>query len=229
MNAQDQLESSAPSAVGARNGHARTVPSYARRPGHVHPASEALDDQVRRDGVAAAFRAFMESLGLDLADPDLAGTDERVARAYAELLGGLRPGSEPALSTFPNTEGHHGIVAVTGIPFYSICAHHFLPFFGTADVGYVPSDRLVGLSKISRVVDHFARRPQLQERLAEQVASHLDEHLSPSGVIVVLRARHLCMEMRGVKTQGSTTTVAVRGALENARLQEQFFTRHIHS
>jgi GTP cyclohydrolase I len=201
------------------------------RPAHLWPvhdhAHEDSEERGGRPAVAAAFRRFMESLGLDLRDPDLAGTDMRVARAYEELLSGLRPETEPHLSTFPNTEKHAGIVSVTGVPFYSICAHHFLPVFGTADVGYIPGDRLVGLSKIARVVDHFARRPQLQERLAEQIASHLEERLSPEGVIVVLRARHLCMEMRGVGVEGLTTTVAVRGVLEDLRLQEQFFSRQV--
>ena len=224
MNAQDRIFARpAPGAAGAAG--LRDLPSASRFrpiPREVRGESAGLDEIAP---VAAAFRGFMESLGLDLRDPDLAGTDERVARAYAELLRGLRPDAEPRLSTFPNTERHRGVVAVTGIPFYSLCAHHFLPFFGTADVGYVPSDRLVGLSKVPRVVEYFARRPQLQERLAEQVATHLDEHLSPTGVIVVLRARHLCMEMRGVRTGATTTTVAVRGALEDGALQEQFFQR----
>lgn len=173
--------------------------------------------------VAAAFRGFLESLGLDLDDPDLAGTDHRVARAYRELLGGLRPGAEPKLSTFPNRERHAGIVSVTGIPFYSICAHHFLPFFGTAHVGYLPGERLLGLSKFSRVLDFYARRPQLQERLTEQVATLLEDRLAPAGVIVSMEARHLCMEMRGVsRPRVITTTMAVRGALKDERLQRQF-------
>src|SRR5262245_41982231 len=167
-----------------------------RRPWHDH--DEDTDTKgLRHANVAAAYRGFLEALGLDLTDPDLAETDQRVARAYAELLGGLRPGAEPKLSTFPNTERYRGIVAVTDIPFYSICAHHFLPFFGVAHVGYVPGDRLLGLSKLARVVDYFARRPQLQERVTEQVATLLDERLSPEGVIVSVEARHLCMEMRG--------------------------------
>lgn len=190
------------------------------------PDAGADGDELQLARTAAAFRGFLESLGLDLADPDLAGTDRRVARACRELLGGLEPGAEPRLTTFPNTERHAGIVAVTGITFYSICAHHFLPFFGTAHVGYVPGARLVGLSKLARVVDFYARRPQLQERLTEQVAALLDERVAPAGVIVSVEARHLCMEMRGVSRPGTTTTTtAVRGVLTDERLQRQFFER----
>jgi GTP cyclohydrolase I len=176
--------------------------------------------------IAAAYRGFLESLGLDLTDPDLVGTDRRVARAYQELLGGLQPGAEPRLTTFPNREGYTGIVSVTGIPFYSLCAHHFLPFFGIAHVGYVPAGRLVGLSKLARVVEFYARRPQLQERLTEQVAALLDERLAPAGVIVSVKARHLCMEMRGVSRPGvTTTTTAVRGTLKNDPLQALFLAQ----
>jgi GTP cyclohydrolase IA len=187
--------------------------------GHV-PAAPAECQTAR---VAAAFRGFLVSLGLDLDDPDLAGTDHRVARAYGELLGGLRPGAEPRLSTFPNRERYGEMVSVTGIPFYSICAHHFLPFFGTAHVGYLPGERLLGLSKFSRVVDFYARRPQLQERLTEQVATLLEERLAPAGIIVSVEARHLCMEMRGVsRPRVLTTTVSVRGAFKDESLQRRF-------
>jgi len=174
---------------------------------------------------AAAFRGFLESLNLDLADPNLAGTEHRVARAYEEILGGLRR-AEPELSTFPNTKRYAGMVAVTDIPFYSICAHHFLPFFGSAHVAYVPGERLVGLSKLTRVVDHYARRPQLQEDLTEQVAALLEERLAPAGLLVSVEARHLCMEMRGVSRPGvTTTTTAARGTLRDERLQQRFFAR----
>jgi GTP cyclohydrolase I len=192
-----------------------------------HKQDDADDmGDIRLARVAATYRGFLESLGLDLTDPDLAGTDYRVARAYQELLGGLQSSAEPQLTTFPNTEGYTGIVSVTGIPFYSICAHHFLPFFGTAHVGYVPGERLVGLSKMARVVDLFAHRPQLQERLTEQVAALLDERLAPAGVIVSVEARHMCMEMRGVSRPGvTTTTMAVRGTLKDEGLQRQFLSR----
>src|SRR5512143_3229293 len=155
---------------------------------------------------ARRFRAFMEALDLDLADPHLAGTELRVARAYHEMFAGLAPEAEPELRTFPNTERYAEMVRVTDIPFYSLCAHHFLPFFGTAHVGYIPGDQLLGLSKFARVVDFYARRPQLQERMTQQIATLLDERVAPAGVIVVVEARHLCMEMRGVSIPGATTT-----------------------
>jgi GTP cyclohydrolase I len=191
--------------------------------GRLEPLN-AGEQQLAR--TAAAFRAFLESLGLDPDDPILAGTDRRVARAYRELLAGLSEDAEPNLTVFPNTEGHSGIVQVTGIPFYSICAHHFLPFFGVAHVGYVPGERLVGLSKLGRVVDYCARRPQLQEHLTEQIATYLDQRIAPRGVMVVLEGRHMCMEMRGLsKPRLTTTTTAVRGVLEDERKQQQFYSR----
>jgi GTP cyclohydrolase I len=178
---------------------------------------------LRLAGVAAAFRGFLESLGLDLDDPNLAATDQRVARAYRELFAGLEHGAEPRLSTFPNSEGYEGVVSLTGIPFYSLCAHHFLPFFGTANVGYVPGTQLLGLSKLARVVDFYARRPQLQERMTQQIAALLDERVAPAGVIVVVEARHLCMEMRGVSLPGvSTTTTAVLGTFTDETLRSRF-------
>lgn len=174
----------------------------------------------------AAFAGFLRSLGLDLDDADLAGTPRRVARAYQAMLAGLDPDEEPRLSTFPNTEGYAGIVGVTDVPFYSLCAHHFLPFFGAVHVGYVPGERLVGLSKLARAVDFCSRRPQLQERLTEQIASLIDQRLAPAGTIVAVEARHLCMEMRGVAKPGvTTTTTSVRGTFADPVLQAQFFAR----
>jgi GTP cyclohydrolase IA len=210
--------------------HGRSDAAFAPRPvpPNVYPISQPAvvrggECPVKR--VAVAFRGFLQSIGLDLSDPNLAATPERVARAYREILGGLRS-PEPTLSTFPNTRGHKGVVAVTDIPFYSVCSHHFLPFFGSAHVGYLPANRLIGLSKVSRVVDFYARRPQLQEDLTEQIASLLQVRLEPDGLIAALEARHLCMEMRGVsKAGGMTKTMAVRGALEDPVLQQQFFAR----
>jgi len=174
------------------------------------PAAAYAD--MDRERVAHAFRGFLEALGLDLEEPNLIGTDDRVARAYEELLGGMAAGAEPEISTFPNAAAYTDLVTVTSIPFYSLCSHHFLPFFGMAHIGYVPHERLAGLSKLPRVVDYCARRPQLQERLTAQVADLLQERLQPVGVIAVLEARHLCMEMRGISRPGVTTrTCVVRG------------------
>lgn len=175
------------------------------------------------DAVAQAFSAVMRAVGLDLSDPDLADTPARVARAYEELLSGLRAGAEPEVRTFPNTEGYSQVVAVTAIPFHSLCAHHFLPFFGHAHVAYVPRDRVVGLSKLARVVEFYARRPQVQERLTEQVVELLDARLRPAGTMVVLQARHFCIEMRGIAKPGAlTTTSAIRGAFEDPRTRQEF-------
>lgn len=199
------------------------VPARARDADDEGNAHESLitDPQVLR--VALRFREVLDALGLDRSDPNLRGTEVRVARAFGELFAGLRAGGEPELRTFPNTEGYREMVAVTDIPFYSLCAHHFLPFFGAAHVAYLPGARIVGLSKLARVVEFYARRPQVQERLTEQIIGLLEDRLAPAGAMVVLRARHLCMEMRGVGKPGlTTTTSAIRGAFEDGRLRQEF-------
>ena len=143
-----------------------TIHSLPRRP---RPVPERADP--RRRLMADRFRAVMEGLGLDLDDPNLAGTPDRVARAYAEMFRGLDPANEPELRTFPNTEGYSQPVAMRDVPFHSLCAHHFLPFFGKAHVAYVPGERVVGLSKIARVVEYCAARPQVQEARAASISS----------------------------------------------------------
>lgn len=176
---------------------------------------------------AQAFRGFLETLGLDLDDPNLAGTEHRVARAYREIFRGLKSDAEPRLTTFPNAEGYTGTVSVADVGFYSLCAHHFLPFFGAIHLGYIPGERLIGLSKLARVIEYYARRPQIQERLTEQIATLLEQRLAPAGVIVVADARHLCMEMRGVGKPGLTTrTIAARGAFTEERLRREFLEQH---
>lgn len=175
---------------------------------------------------AAAFRAFLESLGLDAGDPHLSNTPERVARAYSELFAGLDPDARPRLTTFPATESASGLVVVGGIRFYSMCAHHFLPFFGQAHIGYVPGRRLLGLSKFARALEYYARRPQVQEQLTEQTAELLYDETKAAGVAVFTEARHLCMEMRGVAKPGTlTSALAVKGSLEEAEQQRRFFER----
>jgi GTP cyclohydrolase I len=173
--------------------------------------------------VAASLRAALAGLGLDLTDPNLEDTELRLARAYRELFSGLYSGAAPDLRTFPNTDGYSEMVAVNDIPFFSLCAHHLLPFFGTAHVAYLPKDRIVGLSKLARAVDFYARRPQIQERLTGQIIELLESRLRPAGAMVVIQARHFCMEMRGVAKPGATTTTsAIRGAFESERTRQEF-------
>lgn len=177
----------------------------------------------KEERIATHFRAIMETLGLDLSDPNFVGTPDRVARAYMEMFAGLTLGKEPVLTTFPNDEHYNQMVAVKDISFYSMCAHHFLPFFGKAHVAYIPGGHIIGLSKMARIVDFYAKRPQLQERLTEQIIGYLESHLEPLGSIVVVEANHLCMEMRGVNKPGPvTTTSAIRGAFLSKEVREEF-------
>ena len=171
----------------------------------------------------AAERAagdLLEALGVDLAGESLRDTPRRMARMYAELL----TPAPVTPTTFPNDGGYDELVVATGIPFHSLCEHHLLPFAGVAHVGYLPGERIIGLSKLARVVELFARRLQVQERLTTQVAGWLDAHLAPQGVGVVLEAEHLCMSLRGVQKPGArTVTSALHGRLrEDARTRQEF-------
>lgn len=209
--------------VGRRGGREDEFPA-------LHPADESPDGEgpitdSRVLKVALKFREVMEALELDPNDPNLVGTEFRIARAYRELFAGLYAGAEPTLRTFPNAERYSEIVSVIDIPFYSVCAHHFLPFFGVAHVAYLPGERIVGLSKLARVVDFYGRRPQIQERMTEQIIAFIEERLRPAGAMVVVQARHFCMEMRGIGKPGlTTTTSAIRGAFEEERVRREFLT-----
>jgi GTP cyclohydrolase I len=177
--------------------------------------------QIRR--IAERVRGILGDLGLDLADPNLRETDQRVARMYVEMFRGLRQGSEPRVTTFPNEEGYSHLVMETQIPFYSMCAHHLVPFYGKAHMAYIPGERIMGLSKFARILEFYAKRPQLQERLTEQVVTYLEQKLQPLGAMVVIEARHLCVEMRGVKKPGAlTVTSALRGIFHQKPVREEF-------
>lgn len=142
-------------------------------------------------------------------------TPGRAARAWSELTSGYGVDLTELLTTF-KAEGYDEMVVVRNCPVWSLCEHHLLPFHGSAHVAYIPGEQIIGLSKIPRIVDAFARRLQVQERLTSQIADTLDEHLAPKGIMVVIEATHLCMAMRGVGVAGSTTTTsAVRGVLKN--------------
>lgn len=175
------------------------------------------------DKIEAGVRMILEGVGEDPDREGLKKTPERVAKMYAECFAGLYADpSEYFETTFD--EHHEEMVLVRDIPFYSMCEHHLAPFFGKAHVAYIPAadGHICGISKLARLVDCFARRPQVQERLTGQVADTLMEQLSPQGAIVVLEAEHLCMSMRGVKKPGSkTTTSAVRGIFRNNPVTRQ--------
>jgi GTP cyclohydrolase I len=167
-----------------------------------------------RAAVERAIEALIRALGLDpAAEPELVQTPARVADLYAEIFSGLDPSSEPEIATFPHAGGGDQIVIVRDLPFHSLCVHHFVPFFGHARVAYLPGERIMGISGAARLLDFYARRPQLQERLTVQIADHLERLLAPRGLAVVIEARHLCMEMRGVRKPGNVETRVVRGAL----------------
>ena len=160
----------------------------------------------------AAAEAFLTALGLPLGSPGTRGTAGRMARAYAEML--TAPPFE--LTTFPNDEGYDELVLARSLPVHSVCEHHMLPFVGVAHVGYLPGARIVGLSKLARVVEMFARGPQVQERLTSQVAGWLQDNLGPRGVGVVVEAEHLCMSVRGVRAGGTRTiTSDLHGVLRD--------------
>ena len=179
----------------------------------------------RRIDLSAAERAaagLLDALGVDLGDENVSDTPGRIARMYAELL----TPAPFAPTTFPNDAGYDELVVATGIPFHSMCEHHLLPFTGVAHVGYLPGERIIGLSKLARVVELFARSLQVQERLTTQVARWLDDHLEPKGVGVVLEAEHLCMSLRGVQKPGArTVTSALHGLVrDDPRTRQEFLS-----
>nr|WP_042181241.1 GTP cyclohydrolase I FolE [Kibdelosporangium sp. MJ126-NF4]CEL14905.1 GTP cyclohydrolase I type 1 [Kibdelosporangium sp. MJ126-NF4]CTQ96465.1 GTP cyclohydrolase I (EC 3.5.4.16) type 1 [Kibdelosporangium sp. MJ126-NF4] len=183
----------------------------------VHEPDSGIDLAAAEDAAAA----FLRALGVSTDTESLRGTPGRMARAYAELFS-PRPFD---LTTFPNDEGYDELVLARAIPVRSVCEHHLLPFMGTAHVGYLPGERILGLSKLARIVEYFASRPQVQERLTKQVADWLDDHLRPRGVGVVIEAEHTCMTLRGVLASGSTTvTSTLLGSLrDDARSRQEFF------
>ncbi len=161
--------------------------------------------------IAAAVREIIQAVGEDGRREGLLETPRRVGEMYAELFSGLHEDPREVLATSFD-ESHKEMVVLKNIPFYSLCEHHFLPFHGQAHVGYVPEGRIVGVSKLARVVDILARRPQMQERLTSQIADTIMEALSPDGVAVVIEAEHLCMTMRGVQKPGAVMiTSSIRG------------------
>ncbi|TWF46366.1 GTP cyclohydrolase I FolE [Neorhizobium alkalisoli] len=191
------------------------------------PASSQKQPQPTQQEVEEAVRVLLRWTGDDPEREGLLDTPKRVANAYRELFGGYAETTEEILGrTFEEVSGYDDIVLVRDIPFFSHCEHHMLPIIGKAHVAYLPQGRVLGLSKIARVVEVFGRRLQTQENLTAQIASAIDETLKPRGVAVMIEARHMCMEMRGVQKQGShTLTTTFTGEFKaNAAEQARFFT-----
>jgi GTP cyclohydrolase I len=192
------------------------------------PDSLKLAPGVDLERIERAWSEILEAIGENPSREGLRDTPDRVARMYGELFEGLRIDPKTFLEVGFEV-GHDEMVILKDIPFYSICEHHFMPFHGTAAVGYIPDGRVVGLSKIARMVDAYARRPQIQEHLTGQVADALMEALQPDGVAVVIEAEHLCMTQRGIKKPGSRmVTSATRGIFRSNEVTRSEFLALVH-
>ena len=183
-----------------------------------------LSDAEKIEKIQKNVKEIMETLGLDLTDDSLQGTPRRVAKAYVkELFGGLNPETKPKLSTFNNSYQYGEMLVEKNIVVYSTCEHHLLPIIGRAHVAYISKGTVVGLSKMNRIVDHFAKRPQVQERLTRQVVKALQEALGTEDVACIIDAKHLCVNSRGVKDiESSTVTAEFGGAFKNVEKQKEF-------
>ncbi len=169
-------------------------------------------------------RTLMADLDLDLTEEGLQETPRRVAKMYQELLEGYQHSAKDLFKVF-SKDNYEGLIVVANIQFHSLCEHHLIPFYGKAHIGYVPGEKILGLSKFARLVEMYSRRLQVQERMTEQIARDIETYLEPKGVIVALEAEHLCMSMRGIKKPGSITkTISTKGICsENQNYTDLFF------
>ena len=182
-------------------------------------------DEEKISKIQTHFSNIMEELGLDLSDDSLSGTPYRFAKMYVkELFYGLNPQNRPKLSTFENKYGYNKMLIEQNINIDSSCEHHFLPIVGQAHIGYIPKKKVIGLSKINRLVDYYAHRPQVQERLCIQILKDLQETLETKDVIIVINAKHMCVSSRGIKDKSSfTTTIEFGGCFEELEYRNSFF------
>ncbi len=189
------------------------------------PNAFEKSDKEKIENIERYFAKIMTELGLDLSDDSLSGTPYRFAKMYVkELFYGLNPKNRPKLSTFENKYGYNKMLVEQNITIDSACEHHFLPIIGQAHVAYIPKDKVIGLSKINRLVDYYAHRPQVQERLALQILDDLQKVLETDDVIVMISAKHLCVSSRGIKDKSSfTTTLEYGGCFEDKLMREEFF------
>ncbi len=173
-----------------------------------------IDPEIKQK-LEDATRSILDTFGVDKKSEMYRNTPRRVAQYYLEIFSGLDKSNEPKLTLFDNTVGYKDIIALKRIPFYSLCSHHLLPIFGEVSIAYIPGEKVVGLSKLPRVVKYFASRPQVQEELTKELSDYLYVKLKAKGVLVVIKAKHLCMEMRGPRAHHVVTvSSAIRGTFE---------------
>lgn len=184
----------------------------------------ALSDSEKIETISNHFRSIMETLGLDMEDESLRGTPDRVAKMYVkEIFSGLDPHNKPEARKFDNKFGYGDILMEKNIRVNSFCEHHFLPFIGKAHVAYISSGKVIGLSKINRIVDYYSRRPQVQERLTLQIAEEMQNALETEDVAVFIDSKHLCVSLRGIQDDASSTiTTEFRGAFREPDVQRRF-------
>lgn len=174
----------------------------------------ALSDKEKKEKIAGLFSQIMDVMGLDLTDDSLKGTPNRVAKMYIdEIFSGLNPANKPKIALFDNKYQYNQMLVEKNISFYSNCEHHFVPIIGKAHVAYVSSGKVIGLSKLNRIVNYFSQRPQVQERLTNQIARELSEVLETEDVAVIIDAKHLCVSSRGIKDDTSSTITAFYGGV----------------
>jgi GTP cyclohydrolase IA len=191
----------------------------------LRPDAFSKSDDEKIEAIQGYFYKIMEELGLDLKDDSLSGTPYRVAKMYVkEMFAGLNPKNKPKLSVFDNKYEYNKMLIERDITFNSACEHHFLPIIGRAHVGYVSSGKVIGLSKINRIVDYYGRRPQVQERISMQIFAELKKALQTDNVIVVVEAEHMCVSTRGVNDKSSkTTTIEYDGVFDDTNVRNDFF------
>ncbi|MBS1746617.1 MAG: GTP cyclohydrolase I FolE [Bacteroidetes bacterium] len=196
----------------------------------LHKKAFELSDTEKIHKIEYHFAQIMDVLGLDRNDDSLSDTPKRVAKMFVkELFSGLNPDNKPEISLFENKYGYHNMLVEKDITVYSNCEHHFVPIIGKAHVAYIPHQKVIGLSKINRLVQYYAKRPQVQERLTEQIAAALKEILGHDDIAIVIEADHLCVAARGIKDSNSkTVTVSYSGRFENDEVRKEFLS-HIHN
>jgi GTP cyclohydrolase IA len=191
----------------------------------MRPDAFAISEAEKMEKIEQHFRAIMETLGLDLNDDSLKGTPKRVAKMYVqEIFNGLNPANKPKVALFDNKYQYNQILVEKDITFYSNCEHHFVPIFGKAHVAYISNGKVIGLSKLNRIVQYFGKRPQVQERMTMQIAKELQKVLQTEDVAVIIDAKHLCVSSRGVQDNNSATVTSFYGGkFENEATRQELF------